>query len=161
MFGSLPALQALPAEIYLELLRVSSERLPQSSHSSLTVIASCLLCELPSDLQNIQLDILWSKPFTMSARRSLRRERAIPRSFPGPPPGQRRSVPTNFMLRVYEMTADTLDAFVLGVSDSRTTRMKHTLLMAQLDAVSALFESHQPSLQAQVSTQEHDLGKRA
>jgi hypothetical protein len=57
------------------------------------------------------------------------------------------------------MTADPLGALILGVSDGQTTRLKNSLLIAQLDVVSTLFEAHHHIPQAQVNHHDHDLGK--
>ncbi|KAI1608773.1 hypothetical protein EDD36DRAFT_423105 [Exophiala viscosa] len=94
----------------------------------------------------------------MSMRRLFRPERAIRRRAPERSPGQQRSPPGTFMLKAYEATADTLDAFVLGVSSSQTTRIRHNLLFSQLDAISAMSEDHHQVPQAQLDVQDHNLG---
>lgn len=60
------------------------------------------------------------------------------------------------MLRVYEMTPHTLDAFILGVSDGQSTQLRTALLLAQLDVVSTLFEAHHHVPQTQVIVNDHD-----
>lgn len=59
------------------------------------------------------------------------------------------------------MTPDTLDAFILGVSDGQTTQLRTALLIAQLDAVSTLFEAHHhvPQTQVIVNNPNNDLGR--
>lgn len=65
------------------------------------------------------------------------------------------------MVRMYEMTPDTLDAFILGVSDGQTTQLRTALLIAQIDAVSTLFEAHHHVSQTQVivNNPNNDLGR--